>query len=65
MNYNNFCESKKCPYYKIWDFGEGDCQSCTLIGQSYFVDKYPSNCKYLTEIKKHEKLNDCCDPKGN
>jgi len=56
-NFNNFCLSKRCPAYVEWSFGNGDCTSCKLFGQSYNIDEYPNNCLFLSEIKKFEKEN--------
>ena len=51
-NYNKFCAGKDCPEYIRWSFDVGsDCESCKLIGQSYNIDEYPSECLFLEEIK--------------
>lgn len=58
MIYNDFCKSKKCPFFIEWEFQPSIesrsylCKSCTKIGQSYNVTKYPDDCKFLKEIKK-------------
>ena len=50
--YDDFCASKNCKCFKVWDFGYGDCYSCTLIGESYNISQYPDNCLFLDEIKE-------------
>jgi len=54
MTFEHICEGTKCEHYIVWDFGWEDCYSCGLIGQSYHVTKYPDNCQFIKEIKKHE-----------
>jgi len=53
-NYNEFCESKKCPEFIKWNCGYGDCTSCKIIGQSENVTEYPDECLFLTDIRKFE-----------
>ena len=42
----------KCEHGKIWEFGEGICESCVLEGQSY---EFPLECpedKFNTRGRK-------------
>jgi hypothetical protein len=41
--FNEFCAKKECPEYISWSFGNGTCESCKLIGQSYNITEYPKN----------------------
>ncbi len=52
--FSNFCRSKNCPEYIEWDCGEGMCQSCKLVGQSYYVNEYPKDCLHLKDITLYE-----------
>jgi len=54
-DFGEFCRSQNCPEYVEWDFGHGMCQSCKLVGQSYYVDEYPKNCLHLKDIILFEK----------
>ncbi len=53
-NFTQFCSSKNCPEFIIWDFGYDDCYSCHLVGQSYNVEEYPPDCLFIDEIKKYK-----------
>jgi len=55
MEVSRFCIEKNCRYCREWDFVEGSCISCELIGQSYSITEYPNNCIHLEEIKEYEK----------
>jgi hypothetical protein len=50
VNVTDFCSASGCPEFVVWDFGEGDCYSCKLAGQSYCVDAVPNSCIKLIEI---------------
>lgn len=50
INFSEFCKSKECTDFIEWDCGEGICQSCKKIGQSYFVNEYPNDCNFIDEI---------------
>lgn len=58
MIYNDFCESKNCPFYIEWEYQFDSyhrpypCVSCEKVGQSYDINKYPADCKFINEIKK-------------
>lgn len=64
--FEDFCKDKNCEYYIEWDYEEVlhngnrehrstiECVSCTLVGQSYNIDKYPDECPFLEEIKQYE-----------
>lgn len=49
-DFGEFCRNKNCPEYIEWDFGYEICQSCNLVGQSYYVNEYPKNCLHLNDI---------------
>lgn len=53
--FEHICEGTLCKHYTVWDFGYGDCYSCTLIGQSYHVTKYPNDCPFISEMEKEVK----------
>ena len=55
--FNDFCSEKLYKYYIRWNFGEGDCCSCKLIGQSYNILEYPRECPFIDEIKEYENLH--------
>ena len=52
MTFEHICEGTGCKCYVVWDFGYADCYSCTKIGQSYNVDKYPDDCPHIDKMKK-------------
>ena len=54
MAYEHICEGTGCKFYVVWDFGYADYYSCTKIGESYHVDKYPSDCPFIEEMKKED-----------
>ena len=60
-NFNEFCsticDGQPCPNYIKWNFGYGDCESCTLCGESMDIEEYPSDCLFIDEIKKYESEN--------
>ena len=52
--FDEFCRTKECPEYIEWDCGEGICISCKKVGQSYFINEYPTDCNFLEEIVAYE-----------
>ena len=53
--FNEFCKSKNCPEYIEWSFDMGaNCVSCKLVGQSYNIDEYQTDCIFLEEIVAYE-----------
>ena len=52
--FDKFCKTKECPEYIEWDCGEGICISCKKVGQSYFINEYPTDCNFLEEIVAYE-----------
>jgi hypothetical protein len=59
--FNDFCASKKCTAYVVWDYSNFSderpilCESCSLMGQSHFIAEYPPNCLFLKAIQAFEK----------
>jgi len=51
VDYAPFCKSKNCPEYIEWSIEGGNLQSCRIVGQSYQVLEFPSNCLHINEIK--------------
>ena len=54
VNFAPFCEEKKCPEFIRWNTGWGTCESCKLVGQSYELNEYPSECLFHEEIQDYE-----------
>jgi len=64
--YNSFCKNVvQCRYFREWDFyfdnggysngsAGGVCRSCTKLGESYDIEKYPNDCIFLTQIQEIE-----------
>ena len=58
--YNDFCKNdKKCIFFKEWSYYDNNntqarCKSCAKVGESYDVNIYPIDCKYLKDIEKVE-----------
>lgn len=50
----NKCKELHCKNYIEWDFGYGKCISCTLVGQSYHIEKIANDCPYKNEFKTKE-----------
>lgn len=44
------CRAINCKYFIDWDFGQGWCASCKLIGQSYEVNEAPKDCPHKIKI---------------
>lgn len=54
-DYGNVCAKHKCEHFRKWSFDCGNCESCDIVGQSYWVDTVPSNCPYLEEMDADKK----------
>ena len=54
MEFSHICEGTGCEFYMVWDFGYQDCYSCTKIGESHYVNVYPSDCPFIDEMKKED-----------
>ena len=54
-NFNEFCVSHNCPEYIRWSFGEGECESCKKVGQSYDITTYPDDCLFIKDIQAFER----------
>jgi len=58
MDLTDICEQKQCSRLIYWeqDYGESypSCgYSCTKIGQSIIVDKYPEDCFHKCAMKEY------------
>jgi hypothetical protein len=52
FDYGSICYKNECEHFKEWSFGHGDCESCELVGQSYFVDTIPDDCLFKKQMPK-------------
>ncbi len=61
FNFSEFCKEKKCEHYREWSIQagkEGMVRCCDLVGVSFYVTTFPSDCIHLEEITakmKYEK----------
>jgi len=58
FNFSEFCKEKKCEHYKEWHIQagkEGMVRCCNLVGMSFYVTTYPSDCIHIDEIQAREK----------
>lgn len=56
-NITEFCRNSGCEQYIKWSFGEGDCESCQLVGESYIISTpIPKKCKFRKEIKHYQEV---------
>lgn len=61
FNFSEFCKEKECEHYREWNIQAGAggmIRCCNLVGMSFYVTTYPSDCIHIDEIQakeKHEK----------
>ena len=52
IDFGGVCCENRCPEFIEWDFGQGICYSCKLVGQSYFVSSIPKECLFKEKMPK-------------
>jgi len=52
IDFSDVCIKNDCSEFIEWDCGQGMCQSCKLVGQSYFVSSIPKNCFHKEKMPK-------------
>jgi hypothetical protein len=57
-NFSEFCKGKQCEHYREWKIQAGKAgmvRCCNLVGISFYITTYPSDCIHLEEIQEREK----------
>jgi len=52
FNFNEFCKTKKCPNYIVYELQARACHTCDLYGFTFDITVYPETCIHLAEIKE-------------
>lgn len=52
IDFSDTCIKNDCLEFIEWDCGQGMCQSCKLVGQSYFVSSIPKDCLHKEKMPK-------------
>jgi hypothetical protein len=52
IDFGDTCIKNDCPEFIEWNCGTGMCQSCKLVGQSYFVGTLPKDCLFKKDMPK-------------
>ena len=64
INYDEMCRQCECEHYIEWEHPERldyhtsmiTCVSCQLVGQSYNIDEYPSECPFKYELDRYMEI---------
>lgn len=50
--FGKVCSKNNCTQFIQWDMEGGRCESCKLVGQSYYVDEIPKDCLHKDKMPK-------------